>query len=116
MSVVNVKVANIRPQYANLKEWMEDKKNVYIGRAGIVFINGERFPKENSIWANPYKVGKEYTRDEAIMLYKFYIREKIITQHLQSQLLELKDKQLGCWCAPESCHGHVLLELINEFS
>lgn len=27
---------------------------------------------------------------------------------------ELKDKILGCWCAPKLCHGHVLVELINE--
>lgn len=32
MSVVNVKVGNIRPKYSNLREWMEDPTNVYIGR------------------------------------------------------------------------------------
>jgi hypothetical protein len=34
MSIVNCKVANIRPQYSNLQMWMADKNNVYIGRAG----------------------------------------------------------------------------------
>jgi len=46
MSVVNCKVKYIRPKYNNLKEWFDDyENNYYIGRAGIVFINKERFPK-----------------------------------------------------------------------
>jgi hypothetical protein len=45
MSVVNVKVKHIRPEYANLKEWTSDLNNVYIGRRGIVFVNKERYPK-----------------------------------------------------------------------
>jgi hypothetical protein len=116
MSVVNVKVANIRPQYNNLEEWMKNPNHVYVGRAGVVFIRGERFPKQASIWANPYKVGKEYTREEAITLYELYLREKIISHQLKDELLQLQGKVLGCWCHPEPCHAHVLLKLIEEFS
>jgi hypothetical protein len=28
-------------------------------------------------------------------------------------LPELRGKDLACWCAPERCHGQVLLELAN---
>jgi len=56
--VVNVKVAHIRPKYNNLAEWMADPNNVYIGRRGIVFIDKVRFPKENSAFANPFKIKK----------------------------------------------------------
>lgn len=28
-------------------------------------------------------------------------------------LHELKGKVLGCWCAPNSCHGDVLTELAD---
>jgi hypothetical protein len=38
-SVVNVKVAFIRPKYKNLKEFTDDSNNSYIGRAGVVFVN-----------------------------------------------------------------------------
>jgi hypothetical protein len=44
-TVVCVKVDFIRPEYKNLEEWMRNPNNVYIGRSGVVFINGERFPK-----------------------------------------------------------------------
>jgi len=29
-------------------------------------------------------------------------------------LPELRGKDLGCWCAPENCHGDVLLALANK--
>lgn len=48
--VVNVKVKYLHPEYENLQSWMEDKNNLYIGRRGIVFVNKERYPKENSKW------------------------------------------------------------------
>ena len=31
-----------------------------------------------------------------------------------AQLPELKGKVLGCWCAPEGCHGDVLAELADS--
>jgi hypothetical protein len=118
MSVKNVKVANIRPKYNNLKEWIDDKENnIYIGRAGIVFIDNERFPKQASIFCNPYKVGKDGTREEVIDKYKIYIIRKIENStELKTQLISMKGKNLGCWCCPELCHGDVLLKLIEIYS
>jgi hypothetical protein len=118
MSVVNCKVNNIRPQYKNLKEWINDPNNVYIGRAGVVFIEGSRFPKITSIsnFANPYKIGKDGTRDEVIQKYKTFITEKVKDDIiLQQELIKMKNKNLGCWCFPEPCHGNVLLELIDKY-
>lgn len=116
MSVVNVKVSYIRPNgYDNLKEWMNNSENIYIGRKGIIFINNSRFPQNDSIFANPYKIGKDGTRDEIIEKYRKYITNRIKNdQSFKKQLLLLKGKTLGCWCKPEKCHGDVLLELINE--
>jgi hypothetical protein len=47
--------------------------------------------------------------------YEEYIREKIINEELENQLLQLQDKNLGCWCCPEEYHGDVLLKIINEY-
>jgi len=116
MSVVNVKVKYIRPKYQNLKEWMQDPDNVYIGRRGIVFIDGQRFPKENSVWCNPFKVGRDGTREEVCEKFNSYIRHKVVDEDLMTELLALGNKNLGCWCAPESCHGDVLLKLIKQIN
>jgi hypothetical protein len=80
--------------------------DVYIGRP--------------SKWGNPYThhTDKETlaefiveTRDEAIEKYKEYI---LNNEALLNDLHELEGKVLGCWCKPNSCHGDVLIELIEK--
>ena len=120
MEVVNVRCANIRPQYQHLAEWCMDTSNVYIGRRGIVFISGSqgvrvRYPSKDSIWANPYKI-VDNDREECLRKYREYIISKIEKDNLMYELFQLKDKTLGCWCAPEPCHGHILQELIELYS
>ena len=117
--VINVRVANIRPQYNNLKEWMKDVNNVYIGRGCILVIDGIRYPKENSIWANPYKINDStgITRNDVLEKYRTYIIQKIENNYeLKQKLLQLKGKILGCWCKPDGCHGDILVELIDKYS
>ena len=74
--VVNVKVKYIRPKYENLKKWTQDPDNVYIGRKGIVFIKNEdgkkqRFPKQASIFHNPFK------GDNVCEKFEMYIRKRL---------------------------------------
>lgn len=113
MNLVCVKVKNIRPEYGNLKEWMEGENNLYIGRAGVVFVKeGDkkfRWPKKDSKWHNPFKVGKDGTREEVIEKYAEYIMEKMTDDDFK----ELKGKTLGCWCSPEPCHGDVLIDMVE---
>jgi len=75
----------------------KSKYDIYIGRP--------------SKWGNPFTIGEDGTREEVIKKY----RDWITTQpDLLLALPELKDKILGCWCAPKSCHGDVLVELIKD--
>jgi hypothetical protein len=117
MSIVNVKVEFIRKSgFNNLKEWMNHTNNIYIGRAGVVFVDKRRFPEQSSPFANPFKIGKDGTRDEVIAKYKEYMVNKLNGDpELVKKLVALRGKNLGCWCAPEPCHGNVLLELIPQF-
>ena len=119
--VVNVKVAYIRPRYNDLRVWMNDPNNVYIGRAGIVFVNTgdskERCPKTASKWANPFAISATMTREMSLEQYETYIRDKLNRGEIKvEELLALEGKQLGCWCKPEACHGDVLVLLIAEYS
>ena len=36
------------------------------------------------------------------------------TPELLHALHELEGKELGCWCAPDPCHGHELVRLLAE--
>lgn len=121
-TVFNSKVKYIRPKYNNLKECLEDKNNIYIGRRGILVIDERRFPEENSPWANPYKVGKDGDLKEVLKKYKIYIKEKISNKEVN--LNELFGKNLYCWCVEKPtkynknkncvCHGEILLNLMNN--
>jgi hypothetical protein len=89
MSVVNCKVKYIRPDYNNIQEWINNPNHEYIGRRGVVFINKERFPKQNSIWANPFKIGLDGTRDDVLCKYEKQIRHKLSTDDfLRKELME----------------------------
>jgi hypothetical protein len=71
--------------------------DVYIGRP--------------SIWGNPFEIGKDGTRAQVVAKYREHV---LSSPELMSKLPELRGKVLGCWCAPQLCHGDVLLELIDE--
>ena len=48
---------------------------------------------------------------ETLNSYEKYVRNN---PFLMFSLSELKDKNLGCWCAPSPCHGDVLIKLYKE--
>lgn len=112
----------------DLEQWCFDSNNVYIGRKGILIINGKRFPQHDSFWANPFKVDKD--GDLKTVLYKYYdyITNKINNDNsVVYELAKLKGKNLGCWCVgnnvvknspPETwiCHGQILLFLIDYYT
>ena len=65
-----------------------------------------------SKWGNPFKIGKDGSREEVIQKYRQWVRTNPM---LMTQLTtELKGKVLGCWCKPDACHGDVLAELADE--
>jgi len=75
-----------------------DKFDVYIGRT--------------SKWGNPFILTKNTTRAIVLEQYKRWIMSQ---DSLRAQIkTELKDKVLGCWCAPKQCHGDVLAEIADE--
>lgn len=119
----SVKVSHLRKVYGkdmNLKTWLENPENVYVGRRGRIFINGEIFHYPQSQWANPFKAS-EYSLSESLSLYSNHLKEKgLLTEE---SLKELKGKTLGCFCDTASttdshildCHTKVLLREILKY-
>ena len=70
---------------------------VYIGRG--------------SKWGNPFVIDKDGSRSDVIAKYEEYILGK---PELLAQLHELKGKDLVCYCAPQACHGDILVRLANN--
>ena len=62
-------------------------------------------------WGNPFVIGRDGTRQQVVQKYKDYI---LSNESLLSQIHELRGKDLICFCAPQQCHGDVLIELANQ--
>jgi hypothetical protein len=75
-----------------------EKFDIYIGRP--------------SPYGNPFEIGVHGTREEVIKKFEEYL----MSNHRLIKLVKenLKDKILGCWCAPKACHGDVLIRIANE--
>jgi hypothetical protein len=72
-----------------------DRHDVYIGRGGP--------------WGNPFRIGRDGTRDEVIEKYRVWLWDEINAGRVDlEKLAALRGKTLGCWCAPKACHGEVL--------
>ncbi len=106
--VINGKKENlIKLGYKDLEDCLKDPNNVYIGRdmshySHLKTVSGSK-------WKNPFTV-KQYGRDECLKKYEEYVTDN---KELMGSLGELKDKNLVCWCHPESCHADILLKLLK---
>ena len=77
---------------------------VYIGRPSQW---GNPYVFEEKVWRrHPNKLVLVESRLEAIRLYALEILPKL-------NLAPLRGKDLWCFCAPEPCHGDVLLTMAN---
>ena len=117
-TIVAVNADKIRPKYNNLKEWINDENNVYIGRHGRIFImeDGEKkiFHYHRSKWHNPYIPDKDHTLDEVLDLYSQHLDEMLKDESTAREFLQLEGKNLGCWCKPNKCHGDVIIAKLNS--
>lgn len=86
-------VASLRGQHANLIDWAEDQG---------LYVRIDR----RTDWGNPFELPADGDRATVIDAYeRHYLPHK---PSLLSRLGTLRGKVLGCWCAPEACHGDVL--------
>jgi hypothetical protein len=74
--------------------------DVYIGRP--------------SKWGNPFRIGPDGDRAEVLKMYRNWIMLPAQERLRIAARQELRGKTLGCWCAPQTCHGDVLLEIANN--
>lgn len=77
------------------------------GTAGAVPVSIMRPSK----WGNPFVIGKDGTRAEVIAKYRAWLAERPALQAAAKR--ELRGRDLVCCCAPQACHGDVLLEIAN---
>jgi hypothetical protein len=77
--------------------------DVYIGRG--------RCPRTGKTgrWGNPFRIGPDGDREEVIARYAEWLAGEVDIERITlDELAALDGKKLGCWCAPNACHGEVL--------
>lgn len=88
----------------------KEEYDIYIGRP--------------SKWGNPFTHHADKdtlakyvvkTRKEAVQKFEEWILFGD-GKYLLDDIHELKDKRLGCWCKPKSCHGDVLARIANRLN
>lgn len=67
-----------------------------------------------SVWGNPFVIGRDGSRAEVLEKYRSWISKQSELQERAKR--ELRDKTLGCWCSPKTCHGDILAEIANSDS
>jgi hypothetical protein len=75
----------------------EKSYDIYIGRP--------------TIWGNPFRIGKDGTREEVIQKYRDRIMNSKRPEFRNLARKALRGKTLGCYCKPLPCHGDVLAEI-----
>lgn len=80
--------------------------DVYIGRAG---------KGKDGYFGNPVTMDVEEDRPLVLEWYKRYFYSRLKADpEFKRRVLELKDKKLGCFCKPKSCHGDIIAEYLNR--
>jgi Domain of unknown function (DUF4326) len=79
---------------------------VYVGRA--LYRGGWQLA--TSPLANPYRPGRDGTREEVVAAYRVHLLGR---PDLLALLPRLQGRRLGCWCAPLPCHADVIAELAD---
>jgi len=63
-------------------------------------------------WGNPFCIGRvDGDRETVIEKYHKYLMDH--PRLVDDAKVELRGKDLVCWCSPDACHADVLMEIAN---
>lgn len=86
-----------------------------------VYIGRTKHTHKKMHYGNPWKIGRDGTRDEVCDRYEAWLRKKADAtvepdrrDWILRNVWKLHGAVLGCWCAPQRCHGEVLAVLAEE--
>ena len=65
-----------------------------------------------SIWGNPFEIGRDGTREDVVLAFYAYGKERLTRE--PDWLEPLRGRDLVCWCAPALCHVDAIRILLDE--
>lgn len=91
-------MARTKSRVLNIQLDGRTPNDVYIGRP--------------SKWGNPFVIGRDGDRHEVIVKYRKWLKSQ--PKMMAMARKELKGRDLSCYCAPQECHGDVLIKIANR--
>ena len=83
----------------------------------IVNLRKEKYTHyigRGSVFGNPFKIGKDGTREEVIQKYAYYL-SRLEAGCIIDAIYELPENAiLGCYCSPLACHGDIIVKIWKE--
>lgn len=73
---------------------------------------GATYIGRGSPWGNEFKIGRAGDRDQVIAKFEAQAAKRHALD--PSWLEPLRGRDLVCYCAPERCHGDVIIKLLGE--
>ena len=81
-----------------------------LNKHSAVDLAGTTYIGRGSKWGNPFRIGRDGDRPTVIAKYERWLADQ---HHLLRSLDELRGRDLVCFCAPQRCHGDLLVRLAN---
>lgn len=74
----------------------------------------DQYIGRGTLFGNPFVIGRDGTRKEVIEKYRIYFEGRVrVDKGFAGAVRRLTGKVLGCSCAPEPCHGDVIIAWLN---
>jgi hypothetical protein len=108
----------------NLKEFNSSSKRRLVAAPDFFYIGRQYDEFLESPLANPYAIRGKYSREEACSLFEGQqLRPALALRRgpvwdsvsmLAEKILNGQDVTLGCWCVPQQCHGHSIIQGVEQ--
>ena len=90
-------------------------RTLVVNKRSHVATANDEYIGRPSMGGNPFKIGPDGNRDQVIMKFEHYARERMKTDKVFKEYVRnLHGRTLVCWCKPRACHGDVLAQLSKE--
>jgi hypothetical protein len=79
-------------------------------------LAGTRWVDRRTPLGNPFRIGRDGTREEVVRKYKAWFGKKIRTDRRFRVAVEglRGTPALVCWCAPKACHAQVIVDYLER--